>query len=133
MIELEELEKLVEAGTPGPWELLPNGNIRRANGEKAAWKKNMENNEALLVAAVNALPELIAMARRVEDLEAALVEVSGCFAAAEIEGLHMKLFGECHQYEVGDLHDLVTRRLLPAAEAARNAMTARTALKEKPQ
>lgn len=80
--KLGELETLLKAGTPGPWDRRPNG-----DGDAAIWcqhyaigtiyqdspsRNKRRNNAALIVAAINALPELVAMARRVAELEALL-------------------------------------------------------------
>jgi hypothetical protein len=73
-----------------------------------------------LDAAVNALPEHLA---RIAELEAALTEVVGCFDAASCEGLATQLWAGGEFPEVGDLRDLVMRRLLPAADAARAALS----------
>jgi len=77
---IEELERLRAAATPGPWQLM-NGDPLAVDAHQAVYFAKMTgatpvtrlaNNAALIVAAVNALPELLAMARRVEGLEAAL-------------------------------------------------------------
>ena len=82
-----------------------------------------------LVAAVNAVPELLALREEVGRLREALTEVTQCFYAASAEGLEQKLWGDGHQYEVGDLHDLVIRRLIPASVVAEQAL-ARAALNQ---
>jgi hypothetical protein len=93
MTTLEELEKLLKAGTPGPWEksgvrtkciiedaisigadglayiYLP---IGKTHNEQAG----ALNDAALIVAAINALPGLLESARRVEKLEAALIKIA---------------------------------------------------------
>jgi hypothetical protein len=87
MNTLNELERLLRAGTPGPWKLIENfrdafshdaghytvtdGTAFLDNQGSDAGEFSFEN-AALIVAAINALPGLIESARRVERLEAAL-------------------------------------------------------------
>jgi hypothetical protein len=68
MTTLEELEKLLKAGTPGPW--------THASDKLSAGNIKAPDNAALICAAINALPGLIESARRVERLEAALQEIA---------------------------------------------------------
>ena len=99
----DELEKLLKAGTPTPWFV---GGVR-FKMDRSEWHGIMSYNEAkkqddnvclvgydprtgegyadarLIVAAVNALPELIAMARENERLREALAILD---AADEFEG-----------------------------------------------
>jgi hypothetical protein len=71
---LEELERLLKAGTKGPWETKQNkaGNTTIGpvgySGFITPWVCDDEN-AALIVAAVNALPKLLKAARRVRQLE----------------------------------------------------------------
>jgi cell division protein ZapA (FtsZ GTPase activity inhibitor) len=55
----DELEKLLAAATPGPW--------THASDKLAAGNIKAPDNAALIVAAVNALPELLAMVKRLEE------------------------------------------------------------------
>jgi hypothetical protein len=77
---LDELEKLLKAGTPGPWERALNVVI--AGSERVAFVWRDEDgqysaaNAALIVAAINAMPGLIESARRVEEMQAALTVMS---------------------------------------------------------
>lgn len=116
MIDLEGLEKLRAEGTQGPWRTVgdkspnmtgvhagphtsgdsyllftlindPNDDGPMGEGgllpeTVAQWKADA----ALIVAAVNALPELIAMARRVEGLEAVTAERDRAQRACEQMG-----------------------------------------------
>jgi hypothetical protein len=92
MTTLEELEKLLKAGTPGPWVMAtgtsPLGDTGDFDGwveiigggtrTVALWQADEEGDEAdaaLIVAAINALPGLIASARRVEEMRVALEEI----------------------------------------------------------
>jgi hypothetical protein len=59
MITLDELEKLLAAATPGPW--------THASDKLAAGNIKAPDNAALIVAAVNALPELLARVKRLEE------------------------------------------------------------------
>ncbi len=107
--KLEELERLLKAGTPGPWrdraderyspnavlygpddtdgDFLVIGSLR---GSKSAGSHSHSvhsipsrtqalANAALIVAAINALPELVAMAK---ELDAARAELAGVREAA---------------------------------------------------
>ncbi len=91
--KLDELERLLKAGTPGPWEARPMQS--REQGRLACWTEifsqnislvhiqaskhaDDEANAALIVAAINALEELVAMGRRVAELEGALSEMTDC-------------------------------------------------------
>jgi hypothetical protein len=77
MNTLDELERLLKAGTKGPWETKQNkaGNTTIGpvgySGFITPWVCDDEN-AALIVAAINALPGLIESARRVEEMQAAL-------------------------------------------------------------
>ena len=77
MNTLDELERLLKAGTKGPWETKQNkaGNTTIGpvgySGFITPWVCDDEN-AALIVAAINALPGLLESAKRVERLEAAL-------------------------------------------------------------
>jgi hypothetical protein len=83
-------------------------------------------NAALIAAAVNALPALLdeveGLREERDRMREALEEVVGCFDAASTEGLATQLWLGGERTEPGDLRDLVMRRLLPAAEAARAAL-----------
>jgi hypothetical protein len=76
MTTLDELERLLKAGTPEPWERALNVVI--AGSERVAFVWRDEDgqysaaNAALIVAAINALPGLIESARRAEEMRAAL-------------------------------------------------------------
>ena len=61
---MEDLKKLLAAATPGPW--------THASDKLAAGNIKAPDNAALIVAAVNALPELLAMAEENARLRAAL-------------------------------------------------------------
>lgn len=73
-----ELRRLAEAGTPGPWEArgatfdTTAANAKRFYGSSSleAGLKQGVANAALIVAAVNSLPELISCAERLERLSA---------------------------------------------------------------
>jgi hypothetical protein len=79
--KLEELERLLSEGTKPPLEVKVNraGNPTigpvGSEGMIAPWIVSDED-AALIVAAINALPGLVAMGRRVERLEAALQEIA---------------------------------------------------------
>ncbi len=70
---LEELEKLLKAGTPGPWGTA--GRTMVCSLDDAPYPElladasqcvNADANAALIVAAINALPELVARVRELE-------------------------------------------------------------------
>jgi hypothetical protein len=87
--KLEELERLLKAATPGPWEIDGIGITHKSKpygapidvclmGEPAQYASvkplmvpNYEANAALIVAAINALPELVARVRELERIETA--------------------------------------------------------------
>ena len=56
---MEDLKKLLAAATPGPW--------THASDKLAAGNIKAPDNAALIVAAVNALPELLARLERYDD------------------------------------------------------------------
>jgi hypothetical protein len=76
MNTLDELERLLKAGTPGPWERALNVVIAGSERVAFVWRDKdgqySAANSALIVAAINALPGLIESARRVEEMRAAL-------------------------------------------------------------
>ena len=75
MIDLEELERLAKAATPGPWEMvdarafLDDEDFEIRNGGHCIGYGTSGKDAAYIVAACNAVPELIA---RVRELEAEL-------------------------------------------------------------
>ena len=83
MSNLDELERLLEAATPGPWGVgegddppypiitTPNGHGMVAETWGGQDVEHGHADAALIVAAVNSLPALIAAARRAEALEKA--------------------------------------------------------------
>ena len=56
---MEDLKKLLAAATPGPW--------THASDKLAAGNIKAPDNAALIVAAINALPELLAKLERYDD------------------------------------------------------------------
>lgn len=76
MLDLEELERLAKAATPGPWETYPlpgwEGIAHTVAGHKGQYLfdihkvRNGKANAAYIVAACDAVPELI---KRVRELE----------------------------------------------------------------
>jgi hypothetical protein len=97
MNTLDELERLLKAGTPGPWHvghnelgdaqgpmsIWPDANmigaiIARCGPQQPwqGWYEQPAHDAALIVAAINALPGLIERAQRAERLEAALQEIA---------------------------------------------------------
>jgi hypothetical protein len=70
--KLDELERLLKAGTPGPWYEVYDPAVFTSmvscDGEEGAIAFSVKSfNAALICAAINALEELVAMARRVES------------------------------------------------------------------
>jgi len=68
--DLDELDKLCEAATDGPWEFDAWGNIT-AHGEgvcRVEWRRG-DQNEPLIAAARTAIPELVAEVRRLQEAE----------------------------------------------------------------
>jgi hypothetical protein len=85
MNTLDELERLLKAGTPGPWKIdgdKASPDIFGPEGWAVALGECSQNcgyihwnnlaDADLIVAAINALPGLIESARRVEEMRAAL-------------------------------------------------------------
>jgi hypothetical protein len=86
MTTLDELERLLKAGTPRPWTEQGGGIGKFVEGryewsdiadvailpDRDAADGEGRANAALIVAAINALPGLIESARRVEEMRAAL-------------------------------------------------------------
>ena len=92
MTTLEDLERLLKAGTPWPWETwerearsncweigTPEDHVadlfycREEDHAYIPWDEaRASSNAALIVAAINALPGLLESARRVEEMRAAL-------------------------------------------------------------
>ncbi len=64
--------------------------------------------------------QLAASEQQRGELVEDLTEILGCFTAAEIEGFHGKLFDM--PYEDGNLHGIITRRIIPAWQKAENAL-----------
>jgi cell division protein ZapA (FtsZ GTPase activity inhibitor) len=56
---MEDLKKLLAAATPGPW--------THASDKLAAGNIKAPDNAALIVAAINAMPELLARLERYDD------------------------------------------------------------------
>jgi hypothetical protein len=74
--EIERLEKLRAAATPGPWQA--NGrDIVLPDRALAPWSKDEPKNVRLIVTAINALPSLLATIR---DLQAKLAEAERILA-----------------------------------------------------
>ena len=65
---MEDLKKLLAAATPGPW--------THASDKLAAGNIKAPDNAALICAAVNALPELLAMAEENARLREALQAIA---------------------------------------------------------
>ena len=102
MTSLDELERLLAAATPGPWRVSADepyeGYVQRRNIEADAseWITcgatseyqclENEHDAALIVAAVNALPDVIAAAKREARLREALDRLTRPFVN-EINGI----------------------------------------------
>jgi hypothetical protein len=74
--KLDELERLLKAGTDGPWAVHPDGSVVAFTEQPLNFvvcSRIFPTDAALIVAAINALPELVA---RVRELRKAL-EVIG--------------------------------------------------------
>jgi len=86
--KLEELERLLKAGAQGEeWRVSNRDPVRVVDGTGAyialcdphhKGDPLQETRAALIVAAINALEELVAMGRRVAELEGALSEMTDC-------------------------------------------------------
>ena len=78
MIDLDELERLAKAATSGPWEVvdarvfLDDEDLEIRNGQHCIGFGSGEANAAYIVAACNAVPELIARVRELERQREAL-------------------------------------------------------------
>jgi hypothetical protein len=84
---LEELEKLLKAGTPGPWGTA--GRTMVCSLDDAPYPElladasqcvNADANAALIVAAINALPELVAENKAMKQL---LADAHGLLCAGQ--------------------------------------------------
>ena len=80
---LDELERLDKLRTKGKWRLhrITDGTLVVVDGEnpqRIVASGRTPDDAALIVAAINALPELVAMARRVAELEGALADMADC-------------------------------------------------------
>ena len=101
-VDLEKLEELAKAATPGPWEDMGIGRIRTSNkrhelvadcapiviyGHKTFLKSKA--NAAYILAACNAMPELIAENRalrgKVQALEARIQEFTQLYPCSTID------------------------------------------------
>lgn len=74
MVNLDELMRLHDAAKPGPWEAEKNHTAYASWGDSVCYTQqchNHDNNLAYIVAACNAVPELVA---RIRELEAQLRE-----------------------------------------------------------
>ena len=84
MIDLDELQRLHEAATPGPWEArehlvllplwnreYPDGQVRICPSLTFEHRHVEQPNAALIAAARNSLPALLRLARRARRLEEA--------------------------------------------------------------
>lgn len=88
-------------------------------GEAAErWRRSAELTREKLTERMNDLTQ----ARGIErTLREALTEVVGCFDAAYAEGLAERM-SDLEDRDTGSIHDLLTRRILYAHEAARQAL-----------
>jgi hypothetical protein len=85
-------------------------NIERARADKAEAEL-----DAQLTAHLKTMTSYLGVRK-------AAAEAMLCFEAADAEGLPQRLWDDGHQHEVGDLQDLVIRRLLPAYDFLANGM-----------
>ena len=76
--ELERLEKLASAATPGPWAPLPTGSKKWVSGPatEADWMFNRDADAAFIAAARDAVLALVAEVRRLSARRKAFVERS---------------------------------------------------------
>lgn len=89
--QIDELERLHQAATPGPWELKENS----AQGKDEAWCYwhkigpveltgiGPDSNSAMLLAVRNALPALLSLARRAKQQEAEQTHASNAYNTLE--------------------------------------------------
>ena len=83
MIDLDKLMRLHAAATPGPWKVEKNHTAYDSWGDSVCYTQqchNLDNNLAYIVAACNAIPELVA---RIRELEAE-IKRRDAYKAAEI-------------------------------------------------
>lgn len=74
MVNLDQLMRLREAATPGPWKVEKNHTTYDSWGDSVCYTQqchNQNNNLYYIVAACNAVPELVA---RIRELETQLCE-----------------------------------------------------------
>jgi hypothetical protein len=103
--KLDELERLLKAGTPGPWMLATSNSWRRfvSKTHTPVCEPIVQNDghpdlhfrnggpdgpdAALITAAINALPELVARVREFEELkkDMSLVRVAAYYALSDRE------------------------------------------------
>lgn len=99
---LDELERLEKAATPGPWMLdidrsvdvdIVAGRVivARAFGPEENPQANAEENAALIAAARNVLPTLIAVARAARDVEELRSSTEAKQARSEINDLRKRI------------------------------------------
>lgn len=70
MIDLDELMRLRAAATPGPWKAEKNHTAYDSWGDSVCYTQqchNHDNNLAYITAACNAVPELVARIRELEE------------------------------------------------------------------
>ena len=117
-MNIDDLKKLLAAAAPGPW--------THASDKLAAGNIKAPDNAALIVAAVNALPELLAMARRVEGLEHTLTLCADQFRVLRrlAEG------GQIHKIEPGNKRVRISLSKAVASECEISEAKVRAALKE---
>ena len=73
--QINELERLALNATPGPWDYDPTGGFRWCFLEKRhVFEATTDANAAYIVAACNAVPELIARVRELERQNKELIE-----------------------------------------------------------
>jgi len=108
--KLDELERLLKAGTPGPWtrDGIVIAHLPKPSGmpkevcllgyplhhplDRSPPFPNADENAALICAAINALEELVAMGRRVAELEARVQELENAGSEMVDWAEHARIF-----------------------------------------
>ena len=103
-LDLEKLERLAAQATPGPWEMvdarafLDDEDFEIRNGQHCIGYGTSEADSAYIVAACNAVPELVARVRELEVVEESLAR-----NLADTAFCPLCLIKDCPQYGNGDL------------------------------
>lgn len=118
MIDLNELELLAKAATAGPWDVsTKNLTMYDPFGDSVAYTEQTHNQEANLhyiVAACNAVPELIKRVRELERQRDWLAAFIDDYFPCDFCPYHDD--GGCEYVEIGDCQQILIERAKEAGE-----------------